>query len=217
MIFRAWFDKLADYFPSGLAGVPWRDEFSWEYLATAVVVYASAGLCRELRVLKADCHDEHARKPCEGGLASVLGPDVVLLELDGVVVDTMRQRGDVLDIQLGSILDIPFEAGFFDLVCDFSTLDHIDPLMAPRALREYHRVLKPNGCLLLFVWESGNEVDIDHAYADGAQPYGPNHQFYFAVDAPERWAVEAGFKTVSSAWFPSDGERLMARYIFKKE
>lgn len=209
-----WADAVVAHFPSGSAGSPWRDEFSWEYLATAAVVHASFGALP--RVFKADCHDEHARKPCEGGLASVLG-DVILLELDAVVVDTMRKREAPFDIRLGSILDIPFEASRFDLVCDFSTLDHIDPLMAPRALREYHRVLRPGGCLLLFVWESSDQEDINRAFADGAQPYGPNHQFYFAVDEPERWAREAGFETVSSAWFPSGGERLMARYIFKKE
>lgn len=217
-----WAELLDKQFPSGPLAAPWRGELPWEYLATAALVRASFRPTATFnaaapRVLKADCHDEHAGKPCEGGLASVLGPAVVLLELDAVVVDAMRARAAPFDIRCGSILSIPFEAGTFGLVADFSTLDHVAPAVAPTALREYFRVLRSDGILLLFVWESHDPRDLEKAACDGAQPYGPNHQFYFEVGTVQKWALAAGFETVSRSWWLMSPYRQMARYIFVKK
>src|SRR5688572_13007231 len=47
----------------------------------------------------------------------------------------------------GSVLDMPYEAGFFDLVVSFSVFEHLREY--GRALREVHRVLRTGGLFLL--------------------------------------------------------------------
>lgn len=47
----------------------------------------------------------------------------------------------------GSVYDMPYDSGFFDLVVSFSVFEHLQEYA--RGLREVHRVLKPGGLFLL--------------------------------------------------------------------
>ena len=50
-------------------------------------------------------------------------------------------------LKRGSVYELPYESNFFDLEVSFSVFEHLQEY--ERALREVHRVLKPNGLFLL--------------------------------------------------------------------
>ena len=74
-----------------------------------------------------------------------------------------RQRG-LNNVRLGAAEELPFEDGTFDLVTALDVVEHIDDDIA--GLREFRRVLKPDGRILLFVptfmflW--GVQDDVSH-------------------------------------------------------
>ena len=54
-----------------------------------------------------------------------------------------------VELMHGSALDLPFEEGSFDLVCNSYMLDLLPREDIPRALGEFQRVLRPGGRLVL--------------------------------------------------------------------
>ncbi|HKO44554.1 MAG TPA: class I SAM-dependent methyltransferase [Pyrinomonadaceae bacterium] len=89
-------------------------------------------------------------------------------DAEGVDVSTdalefCRQRG-LNNVRLGAAEQLPFEDGTFDLVTALDVVEHIDDDIA--GLREFRRVLKPEGRILLFVptfmflW--GVQDDVSH-------------------------------------------------------
>jgi len=63
------------------------------------------------------------------------------------VLDLLGSRGVSTKLVQGSVLELPYESGFFDLVVCFSVFEHLHEY--EQALREVHRVLKPGGQFLL--------------------------------------------------------------------
>jgi ubiquinone/menaquinone biosynthesis C-methylase UbiE len=58
------------------------------------------------------------------------------------------QRSNLQFVQ-GTVTALPFESESFDLVVSFETIEHIDQQSQGHMLREFSRVLKPEGLLLL--------------------------------------------------------------------
>jgi SAM-dependent methyltransferase len=87
------------------------------------------------------------------------------VELSTTSVSLARERctGDVIE---GSVLEMPFDAGRFDLAASLDVIEHLEDDLA--ALRELRRVVKPGGTLLVTVpayqwlW-SGHDV-VNHHY-----------------------------------------------------
>lgn len=48
----------------------------------------------------------------------------------------------------GSLLDLPYEDDFFDVIFSFQVLEHIPPSDLPQAIKEVYRVLKPGGLFI---------------------------------------------------------------------
>jgi SAM-dependent methyltransferase len=88
-----------------------------------------------------------------GALQLLLGPNVA--ELHGIDLDAEPERvGKMLEahrvrsqLVKGSVYEMPYEDGMFDLVFCFSVFEHLHEY--PRALRETARVLAPGGVFLL--------------------------------------------------------------------
>ena len=63
-------------------------------------------------------------------------------------VDFCHQRG-LSDVKLGAIEQLPYEEESFDVVTALDVIEHLDDDVV--GLREIRRVLRANGCLLVFV------------------------------------------------------------------
>ncbi len=101
-----------------------------------------------------------------------------------------RDAGEVIE---GSVLDMPFEAGTFDLAASLDVIEHLDDDLT--ALRELRRVVKPGGALLVTVpayqwlWSGHDEV---------------NHHFRrYTRRSLQRAGEQAGWHQVRTTYFNS--------------
>ena len=58
-----------------------------------------------------------------------------------------RFGGDSISFHAASVVSLPFEAGYFDVIVSFETLEHLVEQEA--MLEEFKRVLKPGGTLII--------------------------------------------------------------------
>jgi SAM-dependent methyltransferase len=101
------------------------------------------------RVLKTDLFDEAISGGLYGALAA-RADDVVGIDVSGEIVQAATERHPGLRAQQADVRTLPFEAETFDAIVSNSTLDHFDDqgeILA--SLRELHRVLRPEGRLIL--------------------------------------------------------------------
>jgi SAM-dependent methyltransferase len=118
------------------------------------------------------CRNFKDRRPRILDAGCGTGANLMLLsqfgETEGVDVSPdalafCRQRG-LENVRLGTAEQLPYEDGRFDLVTALDVVEHIDDDVA--GLREFRRVLKPDGRILLFVptfmflW--GLQDDVSH-------------------------------------------------------
>lgn len=105
------------------------------------------------------------------------GLDYRGVDLAPASVAACRERG--FDVQVASVLDLPFEANTFDAGWTMSTLLHVGDADLPAALAEIGRVLKPGAPLVIGLWghPDGQEG------AGGDDDYGPARFFSLRTDA----------------------------------
>jgi len=117
------------------------------------------GLPAEARILDAGCGSgRNMVELCRHG--TVAG-----VELSSTSVRLARERncGEVIE---GSVLDMPFEEGSFDLTVSLDVIEHLEDDVG--ALRELRRVTKPGGALLVTVpayqwlWSGHDEINHHH-------------------------------------------------------
>lgn len=104
-----------------------------------------ASLAREapgpLRILDAGCGTGKV-------LAGLAGHEAYGLDLSAEALSLSRRRG-LSRLARASIADLPCRSGYFDLVVSLDVLPNLEDAAVPRALAEFHRVLRPGGRLLL--------------------------------------------------------------------
>ena len=72
------------------------------------------------------------------------------VDLSPLALELARDRcGAIADLRAGSVTALPFENAVFDAVVSADVLYHLDDDVA--ALREFHRVLRPDGVLVVNV------------------------------------------------------------------
>jgi SAM-dependent methyltransferase len=114
------------------------------------------------------------------------------VELSATSVSLARERdaGEVIE---GSVLEMPFEIGHFDLAASLDVIEHLEDDLA--ALRELRRVVKPGGTLLVTVpayqwlW-SGHDV-VNHHYRR------------YTRRSLQRVGEQAGWQQVRTTYFNS--------------
>lgn len=98
----------------------------------------------QMRILDAGCGT--------GSFSSKLRDfgEIWAIDVNPVAINYARKnRG--LRITLGSIQNLPFRTGFFDLIVCLDVLYHERVTDDRKALREFYRVLKPNGLIIIRV------------------------------------------------------------------
>lgn len=131
----------------------WPYHFKYLYLA-----FRALEMCGVMspKVLKTDCWNE-ALAPPHLQIANVIRPycsEVVILELDPELAAKVPGAivGDIRDLTR-------FSDEEFDIVMDFSTLDHVHEYK--KVLDGYKRILKSGGILVLVVW-TAEKLVYDH-------------------------------------------------------
>lgn len=149
-----------------------------------------------------------------GELARMMAPDagsVTGLDVERRALDVAREKGeDVLFVE-GSVLELPFADGSFDLVTFIAVIEHIPIGTERRALEELFRVLKPGGTLVLCTPYAGW---VSKVLDPGWLLTGHRH---YGIDEVTALLNEAGFQVsrreVLGGWrFVLD---YMAMYFYK--
>jgi SAM-dependent methyltransferase len=114
------------------------------------------------------------------------------VELSETSVCLARKR-DVGEVIEGSVLEMPFAEGTFDLAASLDVIEHLEDDLA--ALRELRRVVKPGGALLVTVpaykwlWSGHDEVN--------------HHHRRYTRRTLQRVGEEAGWRQVRTTYFNS--------------
>jgi SAM-dependent methyltransferase len=91
--------------------------------------------------------------------------EVTGIELSPTSVGLARERG-AGEVVEGSVLEMPFEAGAFELAASLDVIEHLEDDL--QALRELRRVVAPGGSLLITVpayqwlWSGHDEINHHH-------------------------------------------------------
>lgn len=140
-----WDEVLTPFWQEGDGGA-WRgfcDALHWHWL--------QSGLGNQPlgRVLKTDLFDEAAGIGLLGRLEA-RGGEVHGVDVSPVVASQARKRTQSNTCLSGSVLQLPYKDGVFDLVVSNSTLDHFtNRADLVLALRELRRVLRPGGQMMI--------------------------------------------------------------------
>ena len=88
--------------------------------------------------------------------------EVISVEYDAVCAEFVRQKLKIEVIE-GSILELPFEQNYFDWVCAFDVIEHVED--DKKAVSEMNRVCKKNGKICITVpafqslWSHHDEIN----------------------------------------------------------
>jgi SAM-dependent methyltransferase len=161
----------------------------WWYRGRRTVLaraIADLDLPADARILDAGCGS--GRNMVEfAGHGTVTG-----VELSATSVGLARARavGEVIE---GSVLEMPFPAGSFDLAVSLDVIEHLEDDLG--GLREMRRAVAPGGALLVTVpayqWLWSGHDEINH------------HHRRYTRRSLQRVAEEAGWKQVRTTYFNS--------------
>jgi ubiquinone/menaquinone biosynthesis C-methylase UbiE len=78
-----------------------------------------------------------------------LGLDVLGIDLSPNMLAEARRRNPDLRFEVGSMTNLDFDDGHFQGVCAWYSVIHIPDEQLPQVFSEFHRVLRPGGCVLV--------------------------------------------------------------------
>jgi len=107
------------------------------------VAHELAGDIKGKIVLDAGCGDGWYSAQMQKAGAEVHGTD-----FSGKAISFAEIIVPDVSFKTGSLLELPYEDNFFDVVFSFQVLEHIPPEDLPRAIKEVARVLKPDGLFI---------------------------------------------------------------------
>ena len=109
-------------------------------------------------------------------------------------------------VVVGDMRQIPgVDADTAVAILNFFSLHHLDPEGAGEALREWHRVMRPGGELLLATWEGSGVID----YGDDSDIIAPR----YGIDELKLWVRQAGFEVTRCVIEPVEGMPMEAIYL----
>ncbi len=143
---------------------------------------------RNLKVLDIGCGTGwHVKKMSEHGF------EVHGIDASSKQFEAAKRNSGSNNINLGSVLNLPFENNSFDVIYTINTLHHLaDHNQQKKAMQEIERVLKPGG--MLFIHEINVKNPIFRIYMDFIFP-----KLRGIDDGTEQWLNEEKIKTLCSA------------------
>jgi len=124
------------------------------------------------------------------------GNEITGVELFQEAVEIARKKlGD--KIFLGELETINFPSNHFDVVTFIHTIEHVKN--PESILKESHRLLKPNGFLIM---ETPNRNFLFRLPFGYAQPSPSEHLFQFNSENLEKFLKNIGFKILKSGFLP---------------
>lgn len=194
-------------------------DFYYSVIANQVIDSVDQRL-RYPNVLKTDCFNEYQGRPAFGGIpGSVKRPALwTLLELDHTRVQRTREViHDLKDVHCsiaqGDIRNTKLNDNAFDVILDFSTIDHIMPQQMCLALAEYYRMLKHSGIAVVIVW-------LKKGYDRSCDPvnYDPTKQYYCDPDQFHDYIDQSGFRinSESGIFYNTDTDSMLTEFMLRK-
>ena len=124
--------------------------------------------------------------------AALRGAKVVSLDVGENILAQVARKCETQRV-VGSVLDIPFDDGYFDFVISTEVIEHTpDPR---KAIREMHRVLKKKGTLILTVPNKLWHFAIAIANALKLRPY-EGYENWVGWFELKKWLQDSGFAIV---------------------
>lgn len=135
-------------------------------------------ICREtlggkeyLSVLKTDCYNESGIHPIPKPIVPLLIPHcdrIQVFEIDintiGAALKKDYMKHEKVFLQHQDLIRFDARERKYDIIFDFSTIDHMDYKDAVIVLRKYRQALKAGGILSLVVW-----LNEERSYQQGQQ------------------------------------------------
>lgn len=111
-------------------------------------------LDKKIKLLKTDLWNEgiEYQRDILGHYQNYKNLDLYGIDISSVVCSYAKSRVKNIHILQADFRDLPFKSESFDIIIDLSTLDHIPESQVKNVIREYKRVLKKNGVLVLIFW-----------------------------------------------------------------
>jgi ubiquinone/menaquinone biosynthesis C-methylase UbiE len=109
-----------------------------------------------------------------------------------IFLGDMRKLGEVEDSSAAAVLN-------------YFALHHVSPADAQGALQEWHRVLRPDGKLVIATWEGEGAID----YGDESDLVA----LRYTKDEMTRWAEDAGFTVTRCVVEPVEDFPMAAVYL----
>mgnify|MGYP001439518147 CR=1 FL=1 len=163
-------------------------------------------------ILKTDCSNEIG--PLASRLIRIneIKGNVTCLEINEKVIENAQKDLFGITIIRGDVRDIPFPEQWFDVLIDLSTIDHIHPYEIQTVFKEYKRVLKPNGTVLMFVWLTGN---ITYKERQEGQNKNNSEAQYFFQENDFIETLNRYFKVMKTEKIAEESDIYFQMYILK--
>ncbi|MFG1710216.1 class I SAM-dependent methyltransferase [Nonomuraea sp. M3C6] len=130
--------------------------------------------------------------------ALALGAEVTAVDADPGMLELTARRHPYATIRPATLPDLPFGDEQFDAIAGNFVINHVPD--TTKALKEFHRVLRPGGTIALTWWKA-DEMTATNVFADAIiaaeVPYDPPPRPFTANDTPQRFTElleKAGFE-----------------------
>jgi SAM-dependent methyltransferase len=158
-----------------------------EYINLVKIAVELVGV--DAKKLKTDIYNEVRDR---GNMYPLLMPNCSFLDINKKYCKIMAKRYPDAEIKEGDIRAIPYTDDTFDLVVDLSTIDHIAEYKT--ALREYKRILKMGGVLLLSVWvDNEQQIKRHNQYRHKYSNFNSSINNMFNIIAHDRFMRGGGW------------------------